>query len=472
MTAHSTCEIARFPWFEPTGHSRNSRCRLRIELAFGFHESAKIRIDNAPSVSLNFDTPNAMNDQTPSENAPIKRLKKLGWLFLAVLPIVFLSFRKNAPERALENARQAIATETYDDVPAILEPALANAGTRSTAAILLAEAAVALDRPRIAVETLESTTFPQNEKHLADYWKGRILLNVGQSLRAYQWLKSSTNDMPDFADAWRWQSVAAYELGDREGAVKALGNVTRLSPADARAWRTIGFLLKEDNAPDEAIPAYRRALDLPAAEPAWFFEAAQVAIDCGEIDTAETWLKKASVSVDPSDRDALQAVIEMRRGDTATARKRLESALARSPEHPGLSAQMAAIMQQDGRLDEAERLLSHALKAQPANADWLFQRGMVRRLAGRNQAAAEDLGAADRIRNLLKSMSELNAAAAGNLQDPDVRIRLGQIAEELGMSNLAGDWYRAALACDADAQVPARFRRQLRRSPLSAGFGR
>jgi tetratricopeptide (TPR) repeat protein len=410
-----------------------------------------------------------MNTRPRPENAPIKRLKTLTFLVLALLPIAFLSFRKSAPQRALESARQAIAQERFEDVQGLLAPALASTSARPAAAILLAEAAVALDRPRIAVEVLESTTFSPADEPRADYWKGRILLRVGQFLRAYQWLKKCTSQMPDFADAWRWQAVAAYELGDREGAVKALGHVTRLNPGDARAWRTIGFMLKEDNAPDEALPAYKKALESPAAEPAWFFEAAQVAVDCGEIDTAEKWLGNASKTVDPADRDSLQALIEMRRGDTATAKKRLDSALTRSPDHPGLSVQMAAIRQQDGRLDDADRLLSQALKSQPTNAEWLFQRGMVRRLAGQKQASDEDLKEADRIRTLLKTMSELNSAAAANLQDPDIRIRLGRIAQELGMTSLAGDWYRAALACDPNAEVPTSYRQQASRSP---GFGR
>jgi|GEM_PF-4568704 len=410
-----------------------------------------------------------MNTPNRPDNPPVKRLKTLAFLVLALLPISILTLRKNAPDRALESARQAIAQERFEDVQGLLAPALASTSARPAAAILLAEAAVALDRPRIAVEVLESTTFSPADEPRAEYWKGRILLRVGQYLRAYRWLKNCTNHMPDFADAWRWQAVAAYEIGDREGAVKALERLTRLDATDARAWRTIGFLLKEDNAPDEALPAYRQALELPAVRPEWFFEAAQVAVDCGEIDTAEIWLNFGSQSVEPADRDSLLAVIELRRGHTASAKKRLDLALARSPDHPGLSAQMSAIMQQEGRLDDADRLLSQALKSEPANADWLFQRGMLRRLAGQKQASDEDLKEAERVRTLLKTMSELNSAAAANLQDPDIRIRLGGIAQELGMTSLAGDWYRAALACDPNAEVPMSFRHRTSQSP---GFGR
>ena len=62
-------------------------------------------------------------------------------------------------------------------------------------------------------------------------------------------------------------------------------------------------------------------------------------------------------------------------------------------------------------------------------------------------------------------MSDLNDQAARAPDDPEVRLRLGQLCESLGKPELAASWYRAALACDprsaearaalADIQRPA-----------------
>jgi hypothetical protein len=45
-------------------------------------------------------------------------------------------------------------------------------------------------------------------------------------------------------------------------------------------------------------------------------------------------------------------------------------------------------------------------------------------------------------------MTDLNAKAAADPHDADIRDRLGRLCVALGKPELAASWYRAALACD------------------------
>jgi tetratricopeptide (TPR) repeat protein len=282
------------------------------------------------------------------------------------------------------------------------------------------------------------------------------------------WFQKARTLRPDDADAARWLASAAYDLGDRPTAVSALEAVTRLQPGDARVWRTLGLIFKENVEYERARPAFERALTLDPTQPMARLELAETLLRLGDLAGAERELGACRGHVPEARRAELLGECLLLRGDLAGHRAAVEAGLAAAPDQPGLLAQRAQIDLIDGRPAEALERLDRAVASDPYRPETIYRRGLVLRQLGRTEAAEHDIARATELKQGLAEMSALNQEAERDPHDADVRFRLGRLCVALGKPELAASWYRAALACDP-RHVAARFGLNALRAPRRVG---
>jgi Flp pilus assembly protein TadD len=309
--------------------------------------------------------------------------------------------------------------------------------------------AIAQGRPSQAVAPLDQVDPSGPCAAEAALWKGRTLFQVRQVGRAVQWFRQALTLRPDDPETIRWLAAALYELGDHPSTVAALTRLTQLEHDDARAWRTLAFLNKEDRDFDGARLAYEMALWLDPKQPLVRFELAETLLELGRYGEAEQQLAACRGGVPEPDRRALLVHCRLQSaGDTTPFRDLLDASLAEFPDHPGLLAYRARADLMDGHIARALDGFNRVLAANPFHSQALYQRGLANRRLGRIAEARRDLARAADLNRLMAEMDRLNREAGKNPADPEIRCQLGHLGVALGRPELGASWYVAALACD------------------------
>jgi tetratricopeptide (TPR) repeat protein len=267
-------------------------------------------------------------------------------------------------------------------------------------------------------------------------------------LQAVRWFGEALALRPNDPEALRWQAAALYELGDLPSTVAALTRVTELEPDDAKAWRTLALLHREDGEFEQALPAYEETLRLDPKQPDVRFELAEALVSMGRYSEAEQQLASCRGAIAEPDRRALLVHCLQVAGDTAEFRTLLDKSVAEFPNHPGLLTFRARIDLSEGRIAEALEGYSRVLAANPFHAQAFYQRGLAHRRLGKIAEAKRDLARAAELNALTAEMDRLNREAGKNRNDPEIRYQLGRVCVSLGKPELGASWFVAALACD------------------------
>jgi tetratricopeptide (TPR) repeat protein len=352
------------------------------------------------------------------------------------------------PERQLARAEEALASGEQEEALAWLAVPEASASTRERALLLRTRAAVERGDLAEAVRTLDKVKPDGPVAAEFAFWKGRTLYAASQPLLAVGWFQTALERRPNDADAARWLASAAYDVGDRPTAVAALETVARLEPKDARVWRTLGMIFKENVEHEHAREAFERSLALDRFQPAVRFALAETLLKLGEAAAAERELAACKGSVAEASRADLLAECFRMRGELDKLRAVVDAGLADAPDHPGLLAQKAQLDLADGQPSRALERLDRAVAADPYRAAAIYQRGVVLRQLGRTAESERDIARAGALNKGLAEMSALSHQAEHDPHDAELRFRLGQLCVELGKPDLAASWYKAALACD------------------------
>jgi tetratricopeptide (TPR) repeat protein len=354
------------------------------------------------------------------------------------------------PERHLARAEAALGEGDWGEALGWLALPESMARTRDRALLLRARAAVEQGNLAGAVRALDRVD-PQGQRAAEfAFWKGRTLYAAQQPMLAMTWFHTALERAAGNADAHRWLAAAAYDLGDRRAAIAALEAVIRLCPDDARAWRTLGLIYKENETDQRARVAFEAALarDLGRDRPAVQLELAEVLVRLGDVAGARSQLEACRGQVAEAPRADLVGQCCRLVGDRDGQRAAVDAGLMTAPDHPGLLTQKAAIDLTGGHPDEALGRLDRAIAADPFRSETVYQRALALKILGRPSEATHDFARAAELNRLWITMSDLNAKAAQDPHDADVRDRLGRLCVELGKPDLAASWYRAALACD------------------------
>jgi tetratricopeptide (TPR) repeat protein len=360
---------------------------------------------------------------------------------------------RGRPEWHLAKAERLLDEGAWEKAVGWLDLPEGVPATRERALLLRARVALAAGQPEQAVASLRGVDPDGPRGADASFWRGRVLYAVGNTPLAIAWFRRALDRRPRDPESLRWLACAGYDLGDRRTVVDALRALTSIAPDDARAWRTLGLVTREQPDGGELeLPAvrgfYETSLRIDPDQPTLRLELAEVLVKEGRFDEAARQLRLCLGRVPGADRADLLAQIAWGEGDLDRCRKVVDAALAAAPRHPGLLARRARLAQAAGRSAEAVEWFDRAVAADPYNAQWVYQRGVALRASGRLAEADRDSARAAELKRAVVTMSDLNAEAARHPADPLVRIRLGRLCEFLGKPALAASWYRAALACD------------------------
>src|SRR5262249_53358559 len=157
-----------------------------------------------------------------------------------------IAWWRGRPERHLAEAERHLAEGSWSAVGAWLELPERTAATRDRALILRARAAVEAGRPGDAVTPLRAVDPRGRWAAQAACWKGRAPSAAGTPPLAIAWFRSALASRPGDAEPLRWLAAAAYDLGDQRTVMTALKALTAVAPRDARAWRTLALVVREE----------------------------------------------------------------------------------------------------------------------------------------------------------------------------------------------------------------------------------
>ena len=353
------------------------------------------------------------------------------------------------PGRAtLGEALVRIVTGNPIEASSWLDLPEATPSTRDRALLLRARVALVQHRPSEAVEPLNRVDPSGPSAIEADYWKGRTLQEAGNVRAAIAWYRLVLERRPGDIESWRWLAAASYDLGNWKEAVDALKTLTRLDPKDARSWRTLGVLYKEEGDWARSKDSYEASLAVDPDQPQARLELAEVLVRLGMFEAAVPHLDACKGLVPEPDRLDLLAQTLRARGDVPRLLETLEDGVSRFPDHAGLLSLRGLVDQSAGRLEESLPWFDRAVRAEPNNSQWLYQRGRTLQALGRVEEARRDVTRANELKADTAEMSNLSNRAMRDADDPLIRCQLGQVCRRLGKLELAAYWYRAALACD------------------------
>jgi Tfp pilus assembly protein PilF len=195
---------------------------------------------------------------------------------------------------------------------------------------------------------------------------------------AIKWLEKAVEFEPQNRDAWYYLGRAYYTRGLLPESRRAFQAALHLDPRDARAENNLGLILQSEAKPNEALDAYRNAIE-------WEKEAAhqseQPYLNLGslllELDRAGEAIAPLEKAVERGENNASchlkLGTAYLRTNRLPEAQLELEKAERLEPENAAIHYQLARFYQQVHQMDKAkiefqrtEELQSRAAKTPPS----------------------------------------------------------------------------------------------------------
>ena len=271
-----------------------------------------------------------------------------------------------------------------------------------------------------------------------------------------------------FKEAWHDRALALYHLGRLEQALTSVQKAVDLDPGYSSAHATLGNVLLNLGRPGDAIAPLREAVRL---EPGGYlaginlYNLGRVYQNLKQFDKAVEAYREAT-QVTPRDVDCWVglSMALVSAGKREEAGRALQKAIALHPGNVQVTGMQAALLAEQGKIDEAVAAYDEALKTQPDHPSLLFNKAVTLNRARRYQAA-EDVyrifvgvvpDVADGWRGLgnahlwQSEYEDARGAFDKALQlapkDPFARMSLGICESNLGRFEAAIEAYEAALA--------------------------
>ncbi|MCP4662019.1 MAG: sulfatase-like hydrolase/transferase [bacterium] len=264
---------------------------------------------------------------------------------------------------------------------------------------------------------------------------------------------------------------------DHARAVPAFRKVLAANPGMLDAWEHLGEALRHLGRWEEALDAYRKALEISGGDPELILTVALLDLELGRLDQARAGIAHAE------EQGAAVDAAQRRLGLALARAGRFEQALAilrplAAGEDPAAMNALALIYSEGGRQDAAAAILRRVLEIDPANAEAHEHLGLVHLRESRWAAAAAasrralelDERRADAWNNLGVALyyqgrraAALDAWERAVELDPrqlDTLYNLGTRAAEMGRREQA----RRALARFIEIAPSERYRDDLRRA--------
>src|SRR6266403_29845 len=176
---------------------------------------------------------------------------------------------------------------------------------------------------------------------------------------AIKWLEKAVGAEPKNKEAWYFLVRAYYTKSRVPEARKAFLTVLELDPRDAKAENNLGLILESEGQPDEAMDAYRKAIQWqeqsvrPSEQP--FLNLGSLLMEQSQVGEAILLLQKA---IELAPKDAVcrlkLGTAYLRLGKLTDARRDLEKAVQLAPDDPAAHYQLGKLYKEMKALDRAK----------------------------------------------------------------------------------------------------------------------
>ncbi|GAB4283449.1 MAG: hypothetical protein Kow0029_29580 [Candidatus Rifleibacteriota bacterium] len=203
------------------------------------------------------------------------------------------------------------------------------------------------------------------------FLKAIAAMKQNKTIEAVELLEKLTENPNASFEAWLELGKLYQSQGKEDKALSAFIRASTCAPDQAGIWNTIGILLSNQKAYEEAIKAFKKAasFDYTDVQIANNLKAVQKKLEasCARIIEA----RKAHLEKNPEDLDSYLEMgkayeVIQRPDDALMAYQRL---LAINPEHVGGLIAYAELLRKKGKLKMAMRCFREILKLQPENSE-------------------------------------------------------------------------------------------------------
>ncbi len=282
----------------------------------------------------------------------------------------------------------------------------------------------------------------------------RTLLGVGECLYRLQRFTESANcmnqllaDRPDHVKAHRWLAGIYYDLGVMDGALSHLTTVTTLEPNDYRAYRMMGSIHKDFEKYKEAIEAYSKSLDRdppPDIRREMTLDLARSQIKHNQFAQALERLDRMGVSADAY---VLRSECLWSLGRFDEAKVDLRRAKQFGAATKTTSLLEARFLLESDDPQAALRILENALLKNPHSVEHRYQLAQAYGKLGRISEFEAEMKRLNETKQLLRELTESSSEAMQRPTDAEIRDRIADLCEQLGMHEMVHVWRQAAESC-------------------------
>ena len=304
----------------------------------------------------------------------------------------------------------------------------------------------ALGRPKEALLVFSKANAHPDTREEAYHQAGVVCYEMKQYNDCIRLFRQVLQWNPVRLESHRLLAATYYDIGAMEQAIHSLNDVIRLSPDDFRPHYMQATILQDfERFADSAI-AFEQAARLAPKGTAVEDEILAGWGDClvrlrrfqealNAMETARPW-------PDILARRA-QACFSLRRFEEA--KKLAEQALSEAPLHPEAVIAAAQVYELTGETDRSLNLLQASLRKHPDDLRLHHRLADVLGSAGRAEDARVHRNRAGEIAELRAAFSEAHQDAIRDVTNAELRLQLGVLAEKLGETDIARNWYQAAL---------------------------
>ncbi|MBX3381297.1 MAG: tetratricopeptide repeat protein [Phycisphaeraceae bacterium] len=263
-------------------------------------------------------------------------------------------------------------------------------------------------------------------KSAMEWQSAKQQLLAGNTDKALTSIDRSLGLNPNVAKSHVLKGRILMEQGDLEGALTWFGTAESLDPENVEAQYYSAVVYERLKQPEESLARYRRAADLEPSNPQYVIAAAEILIDQGELDGAETELTshRASFANNPGVNQSLGHIETIRKNNEA-ALNYFEQARLAAPDDPAIQNDVINAQIACKKFADAEHNITKLLK----------QKGYEDRRDLRLQRA-RCLVELDRPMDAREVLVKLTTSEGGS-SDVEAWIELGKVSYKLKDTNRA-----------------------------------
>jgi tetratricopeptide (TPR) repeat protein len=259
----------------------------------------------------------------------------------------------------------------------------------------------------------------------------------------------------------RWLGMIHYDLGAMYEAVRHLREVAKLDPSDLAALRLAGLIHRDYEKFEEAIADYEGVLGRGLPEETELKVRLELADSYRQLKRPEEALAAIADCPETAGVLAIRGACKESAGETDEGLRLASRAIELDPRHELANLVAGRLHMANQSWPEAIAALKVALDVDPTDHATRYLLGRALVLSGDRDAGEAELAQAERLKGISLKLSELHLEALAKPQDAAVRMKMGELAEELGRPQTALNWYRAALSLDGSSQTAADAIRRL-----------